>query len=154
MDKYEELANKIIDIVIEQIHELYPDLKPLPEFLEDSENASILYGVAYYDTECQIADMLRDKFETYTELVKRRKEKSEKHKIWNDINSDYTNDENITHIDGYESSDVDAEGFVIALVKSNGDIEYKDDRAKTDKYAQEVINEVVERKKKKEQEDN
>lgn len=42
MDRYDELAADIIDIVLEKIEELYPELKPRKEFLDESENASIL----------------------------------------------------------------------------------------------------------------
>ncbi len=60
MDKYEEAAADIIDIVIGKIEEIYPELKPKQEFLDESKDASILFGVAYYDTEDEIATKLRN----------------------------------------------------------------------------------------------
>ncbi len=63
MDKYDELASDIIDIVLEKIEEIYPELKPKKEFLEETEDASILYGEAYYSVECQISDTLKELME-------------------------------------------------------------------------------------------
>lgn len=54
MDRYDELAADIIDIVLEKIEELYPELKPRKEFLDESINASILFGEAYYNVEGEI----------------------------------------------------------------------------------------------------
>lgn len=59
MDEYEEMAADIIDIVLEKIEELYPELKPKKEFLDESEDASILYGEVYYDLEDEVANRLR-----------------------------------------------------------------------------------------------
>lgn len=59
MDEYEEMAADIIDIVLGKIEDLYPELKPKKEFLDESEDASILYGEAYYDLEDEVANKLR-----------------------------------------------------------------------------------------------
>lgn len=64
MNEYDEIASAVIDVVLEKIEELYPELKPKREFVEESKDASILFGVAYYDVECQISDMLKEFMES------------------------------------------------------------------------------------------
>lgn len=59
MDEYEEMAADIIDMVLEKIEEFYPEIEPKKEFLDESEDASILFGEAYYDLEDEIANRLR-----------------------------------------------------------------------------------------------
>lgn len=65
--------------------------------------------------------------------------------IWGEIRNDFTDDDNITHIDAFLTDDDNEEGKVIATVNLNtGEVQYKDERAKTDTYAQEMINELLE----------
>ena len=66
--------------------------------------------------------------------------------IWVEIRDDFEED-GVTYIDAFTTSDDNEEGKVIAKVKSNGEVTYLDDRAKTDSLAQEVINDVKKRKK-------
>jgi hypothetical protein len=66
--------------------------------------------------------------------------------IWVEIRDDFEED-GVTYIDAFTTSDDNEEGKVIAKVKSNGEVIYLDDRAKTDSLAQEVINDVKKRKK-------
>jgi len=64
--------------------------------------------------------------------------------IWGEIRNDFTDGDNITHIDAFLTDDDMEEGKVIARVSwKTGDVEYVDDRAKTDKYAQEMITEIL-----------
>lgn len=63
--------------------------------------------------------------------------------IWLEIRSNYE-DEGIVHIDAWKTSDDNEEGTVIAKVDiKTGNVQYIDDRAKTDAYAQEIIQEVL-----------
>ena len=65
--------------------------------------------------------------------------------IWSQINSDHE-DEGEIHIDGYLTDDDNEEGTVIAKVRMiDNEVTYYDERAKTDKYAQEVITECFKR---------
>jgi len=67
----------------------------------------------------------------------------EKKSIWSEIRNSY-NEGDFVYIDSYLTSDDDEEGRVIAIVNTkNGNIEYFDERAKTDSYAIEMINEVL-----------
>ena len=51
-----------------------------------------------------------------------------------------------TAIVGYESMDADAPPITIAVViHETKEVEYKDDAAKTDEYAQKMIKEVIDR---------
>ena len=51
-----------------------------------------------------------------------------------------------TAIFGYESMDADAPPITIAVViNETKEVEYKDDAAKTDEYAQKMIKEVIDR---------
>lgn len=65
--------------------------------------------------------------------------------IWSEVKSDYVDEEtNETYIDAWVSPDDDEDGRVIAIINNNtGKVTYKDERAKTDYLAQEVINEVI-----------
>jgi len=59
--------------------------------------------------------------------------------IWSEIRSEFE-DEGVLFIDAWVSPDDDEEGKVIATVNlETGVVSYRDERAKTDKYAQEVI---------------
>jgi len=61
--------------------------------------------------------------------------------IWSEIRSDFQ-DGDIVHIDAFLTDDDNEEGKVIAKVNvRTKDVEYIDNRAKTDNYAQEEINE-------------
>ena len=61
MDKYEELANEIIDEISDIIEENYPEIKPRCITDDKSiENPALINGTIYYDLECRIADKIRD----------------------------------------------------------------------------------------------
>jgi len=63
--------------------------------------------------------------------------------VWSEIRNNFE-DEGIVYIDAWEDEDDDSDGRVIATIdKSTRKVEYKDDRAKTDKYAQEMIAEAL-----------
>ena len=63
--------------------------------------------------------------------------------IWSEIRRDYE-DEGIVHIDAWTSPDDNEEGTVIAKVDlKTGNVQYIDKRAKTDAYAQEIIQNVL-----------
>lgn len=63
--------------------------------------------------------------------------------IWGEIRNDFE-DEGIVHIDAFLTSDDNEEGKVIAKVNvRTSEVEYIDDRARTDKYAQEMIQELL-----------
>ena len=63
--------------------------------------------------------------------------------IWSEIRSNFE-DESIVHIDAWITPDDNEEGTVIAKVNVlTGNVQYIDDRAKTDAYAQEIIKEVL-----------
>lgn len=63
---------------------------------------------------------------------------------WKEIRNDYHNDDECyTSIDGWKTLRGDEEGTVIAKVFDDGKIEYLDDAARTDEYAQEVIAEIL-----------
>ena len=59
MNKYEKLANEIIDAVSRIVMDNY-NIKP-KLFDEGSglENPALINGVVYYDLECQIADKIK-----------------------------------------------------------------------------------------------
>ena len=65
--------------------------------------------------------------------------------IWSEIRNDFEN-EGIINIDAWNSPDDNEEGTVIARVHPNGRVEYIDDRARKDAYAQEMIIESVQEK--------
>jgi hypothetical protein len=69
----------------------------------------------------------------------------EKENIWSEIRSDYTSDEGLTHIDAWVNPDDDEDGRTIAYIDERGAVIYNDERAKTDKYAQEMITEAITR---------
>jgi hypothetical protein len=59
--------------------------------------------------------------------------------IWSEIRSGFE-DEGVLYIDAWVSPDDNEEGKVIATINlETGRVSYRDDRAKTDAYAQEVI---------------
>ena len=63
--------------------------------------------------------------------------------IWSEIRSNFE-DESIVYIDAWMTPDDNEEGTVIAKVNVlTGNVQYIDDRAKTDAYAQEIIKEVL-----------
>jgi hypothetical protein len=66
--------------------------------------------------------------------------------IWSEIRNDFLDeDEGKFYIDAYLTDDDNEEGKVIAKVNINTlEVEYLDDRARTDSYAQEMINEILE----------
>ena len=62
--------------------------------------------------------------------------------IWSEIRNDFE-DEGIINIDAWVSPDDNDPGSVIATVHPDGRVQYNDDRARRDKYAQEMIIESV-----------
>lgn len=65
---------------------------------------------------------------------------------WKEIRNDYTDSaEGLTHIDAWTSPDDDEDGRTIATIDLDGNVTYKDERAKTDKGAQEAIREILNR---------
>ena len=61
MDKYEELANEIIDDISELIEEHYPEIKPKCITDDDEiENPALINGTIYYNLESHIADKIRE----------------------------------------------------------------------------------------------
>ena len=68
-----------------------------------------------------------------------------KENIWGEIRNDFEDDNGIVHIDAWVTADDNEAGTVIAKIDLNtGKVEYLDDRAKTDNYAQEMITEIKE----------
>lgn len=65
---------------------------------------------------------------------------------WAEIRNDFCNeDEGKVYIDAWKTCNDNEEGKVIAKIDyKTKEIEYLNDAAKTDKYAQEVINEILE----------
>lgn len=66
--------------------------------------------------------------------------------IWSEIRNDFMDeDEGKFYIDAFLTPDDNEEGKVIAKVNVNTlEVEYLDDRAKTDAYALEMIAEILE----------
>lgn len=70
----------------------------------------------------------------------------EKENIWSEIRTDYTDEETgLTHVDAWDTPDEDDNGTTIAVIDCFGVTTYKDERAKTDKYAQEEILDAIRR---------
>ncbi len=69
----------------------------------------------------------------------------ERGSIWTEVRNDFVDDEaGKVHIDGWLTEDGDEDGKVIAKIDiQNGDVEYLDERAKTDKVAQDAITEAM-----------
>jgi hypothetical protein len=65
--------------------------------------------------------------------------------IWGEIREDIDEDTNIADIFGYMTADDNEAPVLIAIVLMNtGTVQYVDERAKTDSYAQEMIAEILE----------
>lgn len=63
---------------------------------------------------------------------------------WTEIRCDFFDEEEQTWlVDAWQTGDDDEEGVVIAKITEDGNVTYLDDEAKEDKYAQEVINDMV-----------
>ena len=61
MNKYEELANNIIDTISELVEKHYPEIKPRCITDDDSiENPSLINGTIYYDLEDEIAQKIKE----------------------------------------------------------------------------------------------
>lgn len=74
LSEYREMAADVIDDVLSVIEDLYPELKPLDEFLAETPDASLIYGTVYFDLECIIEDKLREEFVVRKQgLIKRIK---------------------------------------------------------------------------------
>lgn len=66
--------------------------------------------------------------------------------IWSEIRTNYTEEEtNITMVDAWTTPDEDDNGATIATIDCFGNVTYKDERAKSDKYAQEEIQAAIRR---------
>lgn len=66
--------------------------------------------------------------------------------IWSEIRTDHTDEETgITYVDAWIKPDDDEDGRVIATIDDKGNVTYLDERAKTDKYAQEEIRAAFQR---------
>ena len=64
--------------------------------------------------------------------------------IWTEIRNDFEDNFKL-HIDGWETTDDNENGKVIAKINTlTKKVKYVDKRARTDKYAQSVINETIE----------
>jgi len=61
---------------------------------------------------------------------------------YSEVRNDYTDDNGVTHIDAWLTSDDNEEGKTIAFIM-NGQVYYKDDDAITDDIAQEFIKEII-----------
>lgn len=63
--------------------------------------------------------------------------------VWTAINSDYE-DDNFIYLDAYKTYNDNEEGKVIAKIdKNTEEVIYLDKRAKTDSYAQEEIENII-----------
>ena len=63
--------------------------------------------------------------------------------IWSQINNEYEHDYEL-HIDAWESDDENENGKVIAKINTiTKEVTYLDERAKSDGYAQTIINESI-----------
>ncbi len=62
MNKYEELANEIIDDVCDVVDIQHPELNLETEYAKESdvENPAIVVGVQYYDLEDKIATKIKE----------------------------------------------------------------------------------------------
>jgi len=61
MDKYEELANEIIDRISDVIEENYPEIKPRCITDDDSiKEPALINGTIYYNLESEIADKIKE----------------------------------------------------------------------------------------------
>jgi len=60
MNKYEELANEIIDRVSDVIEANYPEIKPRCITDDDSiEEPALINGTTYYNLETELAGMIQ-----------------------------------------------------------------------------------------------
>ena len=66
--------------------------------------------------------------------------------IWSEIRNDFGDENEIIQIDAWISPDDNENGTVIANVHPDGNVQYLDDRARKDRYAQEMIIEAVQEK--------
>jgi len=63
--------------------------------------------------------------------------------IWSEIHNDFE-DDGIIYIDAWTTDDENEDGSVIAKINTiTKEIKYLDERAKTNEFAQEAINEVL-----------
>jgi len=75
-----------------------------------------------------------------------KKKIKEAKNIWAEIRTNYVDEETgITHVDAWTKPDDDENGTVIATIDDKGNVTYKDERAKADKYAQEEIQAAIQR---------
>lgn len=59
MNKYEELANEIIDRISEIIEDNYPEITPKCITNDDIESPALINGTIYYNLEVEIADKIK-----------------------------------------------------------------------------------------------
>ena len=65
---------------------------------------------------------------------------------WTEVRNDYTEPGvMLTYIDAWKNPDDADDGATIATVDLDGNVTYRDERAKTDKGAQEAIQEILNR---------
>lgn len=65
-------------------------------------------------------------------------------RIWREIRTTHVDEETgVTYVDGYKTDDDNEQGTVIATIDDKGNTTYLDERAKSDEYAQEVIQEAM-----------
>lgn len=57
MNEYDEIANEIIDLVLEKVLNQNPEID-----VEQKEGNTLLYGEGYYQLEIEIADMIMNKY--------------------------------------------------------------------------------------------
>lgn len=68
--------------------------------------------------------------------------------IWREVKCDFYDDiDNKWNVDAWLTDDGDEFGTVIAEIDDTGEVRYIDDRAETDPYAQEVIREMINKRK-------
>lgn len=98
------------------------------------------------DINCKLATSLRIVGDRLSEIEKGLAIMGIEENMWGEIRNDYFHDdERKVYIDAWETADDNEEGTVIAKVNvDTGEVEYLDERAKSDSYAQEVIGEVLE----------
>jgi len=64
--------------------------------------------------------------------------------IWSEITSNFEDeDDHVIYIDAYKTHTSEIARVIATINIKTGEVTYKDKRAKTDSYAQEVIQEVI-----------
>ena len=82
--------------------------------------------------------------EMVKEIRKLLNERTERKSKWMEIRCDFFDEEEKCWlVDAWKTGDDNEEGEVIAKISEDGNVVYLDEKAKTDKYAQEVIKERI-----------